>query len=464
MAGAPSAESSKHHRLGSVFRHKPFAWVWAGALLSNIGNWMENSAQNWAVAAHIYDDPGRAAFLVELLNFADFIPAFFLVLAAGVITDRVNIRRYLLMLQCAACVIGMGLAVVAYLGYASPWVVIAFTFAEGVIWALNGPPWQAVVPHLVPRAELVNAIAANAAQFNLARLIGPFLAGMVILHFGIAAAFAINACTFVPVIVALSQLPDRPHGKPMPRGKWSVDLTSALRIVAAHAGMRRLSMMQGLFVLLSAPVQGLLAVFVAQQMSGDSRLYGAMLGGIGAGALIGSFVIGRVPRYYPRHHLIPLSMLMSSLFMLGFSFVHSPWIGFPVLMGMGFFWMLSMNSSNAANQLLASDENRGRVLSVMLLCNIGTIPIGHLVAAGLTQLMTPPWVMRSMVMPLVLVMIFFLLKREPAIDSMERRGKREETWLQAIWEAITAQSHRPIAVPIRKEIADAVPPDRAGGG
>src|SRR3982751_152984 len=116
----------------SVFRHRLFAYVWAGALLSNIGNWMENSAQNWAVAAHKYEDPNRAAFMVELLNFADFIPAFFLVLLAGVITDRVDVKRYLLWLQAIACVLGAALAGAAYLGWATPWVVIAFTFAEGI--------------------------------------------------------------------------------------------------------------------------------------------------------------------------------------------------------------------------------------------------------------------------------------------------------------------------------------------
>src|ERR1039457_6630569 len=101
----------------SIFRHKLFTIIWAGAFISNVGNWMENSAQNWAVAAAHYSKPGQSAFMTEVLNFADFVPALFLVLLAGVITDRVNLKRYLLWLQCLACLLGAGLAVAAYRGW-----------------------------------------------------------------------------------------------------------------------------------------------------------------------------------------------------------------------------------------------------------------------------------------------------------------------------------------------------------
>jgi MFS family permease len=423
--------------------------------LSNVGNWMENSAQNWAVAAAPYAHAGDSAFMSELLNFADFVPALFLVLLAGVITDRVNLKKYLLWLQGLACVLGLGLALAAYAGWASPWVVIAFTFAEGIVWALNGPPWQTVVPHLVPREDLPRAIAANAAQFNLARLTGPFLAGMVILHAGLAAAFFINAASFVPVIWALAQLPPQEKRKVMPReGSLLKELGSGIRIVAGNRGLRRLSIMLACFMFLAAPVQGLLAVYVQQVMGGDSRTYGMMLGGIGAGAMLGALTIGKVPAYYPRHHLIPLAMCLACSCMLLFTLATAEWMGLPVLVGVGFFWMLSLNSANAANQLLATDESRGRVLSVMLLCNQGFMPLGHLFAAGLTRWLSPQWVIRSMVGTLLVVTVAFLMKREPAIDAMERRGPRKEEgfWMK-VWEAVTAQSHRPVPEGLREEIA-----------
>ncbi|HVT83485.1 MAG TPA: MFS transporter, partial [Phycisphaerae bacterium] len=319
--------------------------------------------------------------------------------------------------------------------------------------------------HLVPRAELPRAIAANSAQFNLARLIGPFLAGLIITHAGLAAAFFVNAASFIPVIFALTRLPPQPPRRKMKsEGSLLRDVGSGVRIVWAHKGLRRLSIMLVIYMFLSAPMQGLLAVNVQQSLGGDSRLYGIMLGGIGFGALMGALVIGKVPDHYPRHHLIPLAMCFACAFMLVFSLATTAWLAWPIIVCVGFFWMLSLNSANAANQLLATDENRGRVLSVMLLCNQGFMPLGHLFAAFLTKWMSPQWVLRSMVSGLLVVMIYFLMKREPAIDAMTPRPPRAEGMWQAVWEAVTAQSHRPVPAGVQEEIAEEKSPDESRMG
>jgi MFS family permease len=442
--------------LRSLFGHRTFALVWAGAFISNIGNWMENSAQNWAVVAQT-GDANQKAFLSEILNFADLGPALLLVLLAGVIADRVDNKRLLLILQGLACLFGAGLAVAAYCHVASPWVVIAFTFAEGIIWALNGPPWMSVVPRLVPRQQLATAIAANSAQFNLARLIGPPIAGLVIARWGIEGAFTINAITFVPVFWALYRLPPDPVGRNRIKSRplWS-EIGTGLTIVRRHAGLRRLSLMLIAFMFLAAPLQGLLAVYVEQTLKGSPSLYGILLGAIGGGAFLGALTISRVPAYYPRHHLIPLAMLIASLGILAFTFTRNPYACFGILLFVGYFWMLSLNSSNAANQLLATDENRNRVMSVMLLCNQGGAPLGHLFAAALTHLMSPQNVIRVMVSILVVATVYFLMRREPAIDSMEARPPAPGIW-NAIVEAITAQSHRAIPEPVREKLAQSPP-------
>jgi len=119
-----------------------------------------------------------------------------LALIAGVISDRVNRKVWIIILQSTACVLGAGLAAAAYFGKATPWVVILFTFLEGIIWALNGPVIMAVVPSLIPRAELDRALALNSVQFNMARLCGPMLAAVLIGAFGMVAAFTFNALTF----------------------------------------------------------------------------------------------------------------------------------------------------------------------------------------------------------------------------------------------------------------------------
>src|SRR6266567_3470844 len=185
-----------------VLRHRPFLIFWIGACVSNIGNWTENAAQSWAVTTQTVGNPHQG-LLVEVLQFADFCPVLLLALLAGVISDRVNRKVWLIILQSLACALGAGLAVAAFLSRATPWVVITFTFLEGIVWALNGPVFLAVVPSLVPRAELDRAIALNSVQFNMARLSGPMLAAALIGTLGVAGAFTFNACTFLPLLIAL---------------------------------------------------------------------------------------------------------------------------------------------------------------------------------------------------------------------------------------------------------------------
>jgi MFS family permease len=229
--------------------------------------------------------------------------------------------------------------------------------------------------------------------------------------------------------------------------------------------LRRLAIMLAAFTFLAAPVQGLLAVYVQEIMHGDSRLYGTMLGAIGLGALCGALIIGKIPAYYPRHHLIPLAMAIGSCFILAFTLSAVPWVCFAALVGVGFFWMLSINSSNAAAQLLAGDENRGRIMSVILLCIQGFMPLGHLFASALAHFVGPAWIIRGMVSVLLVIALGFLIKREPAIDAMEKRGTKL-TWYQGLWEALTAQSHRPVPAVVRTELADesATMPDTPRNG
>src|SRR3954462_8662853 len=136
MANRSVLSSSAIGRTLGVFRHKPFLLFWLGAFISNTGNWTENAAQSWAVTNQTRGTTYQG-MMVETLQFADFCPVLLLALFAGVIADRVNRKIWLIILQSSACLLGAGLAIAAFFGKASPWVVIAFTFLEGIIWALN---------------------------------------------------------------------------------------------------------------------------------------------------------------------------------------------------------------------------------------------------------------------------------------------------------------------------------------
>ncbi len=417
-----------------VFRHRPFLIFWVGACISNIGNWTENAAQSWAVTSQTIGNPHQA-LLVEILQFADFCPVLLLALLAGVISDRVNRKVWLITLQALACALGAGLAVAAFLGRATPWVVISFTFLEGIVWALNGPVFLAVVPSLVPRAELDRALALNSVQFNIARLCGPMLAAALIGAIGVAGAFTFNACTFLPLLIAL-------FARPKTASIYD-DIREGLKFVWTSPGTRRLTIMGVSFMFLAAPLQGLLPVFAQSVLKGGPTLFGLMLSAIGLGSILGAFLLSCIPSYYPRHHLIPLAMCGFAVIGLLFSLATTPAISLIILVASGTFWLLSLNPSNTANQLLATDANRGRVLSIMLLAQQGGTPLGHLFAGFLTHYMSPPWVLRLMLGALLVVTVVFLFVREPAIDNLPRRNLGKRTFRGTIWEAVTAHSHHP---------------------
>jgi MFS family permease len=439
-----------------VLRHRRYLIFWIGALVSNTGNWTENAAQSWAVTTQTVGS-SHQGLMVEILQFADFCPVLLLALLAGVISDRVNRKIWVIILQGTACALGAGLAVAAFLGKATPWVVILFTFLEGIVWALNGPAIMAIVPSLIPRAELDRALALNSVQFNMARLCGPMLAAGVIASVGIAGAFTFNAFTFIPLLIALFvSIPQASAPAKTKTNSISHDIREGLKFVWTHPGTRRLTIMSLIFMFLTAPVQGLLPVFAQSVLKGGPGLFGLMLSAIGLGSIVGAFVLSSIPSYYPRHHLIPLSMCTFAAVGLLFSFSKVPILSIGILVVCGTFWLLSLNPSNTANQLLATDANRGRVLSVMLLAQQGGMPLGHLCAGVLTHYMSPPWVLRVMLGTLLVIMSVFVFVREPAIDNMTRRPLGKLSLRATIWEAITAHSHHPdypaeIAVRPRKE-------------
>jgi MFS family permease len=444
MSDNPNAAS--HSAIGralGVFRHRPFLIFWIGACISNTGNWTENAAQSWAVTSQTIGNPHQG-LLVEILQFADFCPVLLLALVAGVISDRVNRKVWLIILQSVACALGAGLAVAAFLGRATPWVVIAFTFLEGIVWALNGPVFLSAVPSLVPRAELDRALALNSVQFNMARLCGPMLAAALIGGVGVAGAFTFNAFTFLPLLLALLvAIPNAPAPARPKNVSIYDDIREGLKFVWTSPGTRRLTIMGVIFMFLAAPLQGLLPVFAQSVLKGGPALFGLMLSAIGLGSILGAFLLSWIPSYYPRHHLIPLAMCAFAAVGLLFSLSTTPALSLIILVASGTCWLLSLNPSNTANQLLATDANRGRVLSVMLLAQQGGMPLGHLLAGFLTHYMSPPWVLRLMLGTLLVATVAFLFVREPAIDTMPRRNLGRLTLWGTIWEAISASSHRP---------------------
>ncbi len=398
----------------AVLRHGPFRWIWLGSLTSNVGNWMETVAQAWLVQRQT-----QSPFLVELLSAAEFIPVALLALPAGALADRHDRRKLLLLGQTAMMIMAAVLAGLTHLGYATPAVIITLAFLEGASWASVMPAWQALVPALVPREELPSAIALNSAQFNAARLLGPMIAGALLAQ----------------------PLRDAPTRAGVLHKQGGV--REALSWTMRRPGPRRILLGLFMFALLAAPVQGLLPVYADQLLHVGAHGYGALLSCLGAGAIAGALTLARLPRAYPRHHLIPLSMLgfaiCAMLYASSNSFALS---GFALVVG-GVFWVWSLASSNTAMQLLVPDELRGRGMSVLALANTGALPLGHLLGGTLAHWTGARAATVLTSAGLACFALWSAWAREPAIDAMEGPFPPRPPGLRAaLWEAFTAASHR----------------------
>jgi MFS family permease len=420
----------------SVLRHRAFRWIWAASLLSNVGNWMEAVGQSWVVQQQT-----ASPLMVELLAASEFVPHALLLLIAGALADRYDRRKLLLAGQSAMMVLGALLAVTAHLGHATPWVVIFIAFAEGAAWASVMPAWQAVVPSLVPRDELPSAIALNSAQFNTARLLGPMLAGFLLTAASAAVVFDINALSFLGIVFVLA-LVRLPSASSASAAQVGAGIGPSLRWAVHEKGPRRLIVGLLAFSLLTAPVQGLLPTMADQVLRVGAHGYGTLLSCLGAGAITGALTLARLPRSYPRHHLIPLSMLGFALCALIYGSARSAFAAGASLAVGGVFWVWALASSSTAMQLLVPENLRGRAMSVLALATTGPLPLGHLLGGWLANSFGAR---NGILFPCAALAMFSAWStwaRVPEIDSMELPPPLPRGFRAALWEALTAASHR----------------------
>jgi MFS family permease len=403
---------------------------------------MEAVGQSWLVQQQT-----GSPFMVELLAASEFMPHAVLMLAAGWLADHYDRRKLLLAGQSTMMVLGAVLAAAAHLGWATPWVIIGISFAEGAAWASVTPSWQALIPAVVPRTELPAAIALNSAQFNSARLIGPMLAGALLSAVSPAIVFDINVVSFIGIVVVLAvvRVPKAELAAAHTSGgelKHSGGITPALRWALHERGPRRIILGVFAFALLAAPVQGLLPAMADEVLHVGAHGYGILLSCLGAGAVFGALTLARLPRTYPRHHLIPLSMLAFALCAMVYGSSRWPLISGAALAVGGVFWVWSLASSSTAMQLLVPENLRGRAMSVLALATTGPLPVGHLLGGTVAHGLG----IRAGVLVSCGVLAAFASwtawAREPGIDAMELPPPPPRGFRAALWEALTAASHR----------------------
>jgi len=248
------------------------------------------------------------------------------------------------------------------------------------------PAWQVLTPRLVPREELTEAMVLNGLQFNLARIVGPALAGamMTYLPGGATSVFVFNTLSFIWVILVIARTPDAPAPQERAESFWS-QTREAFLFVIRDKGTRAAMLASVVFGLLGTPAQRMLPVFVQEVLHSNEGTFGLLTAVMGGGAVFGVLVLRALPRWYPKHHMIPLSILACAVAVVVFAASRWLWLTGAAIFVVGIFWLWTFNMAYAAIQLLAPERMRGRVLAIANVAVFGAMPLGALVAGYLGE-------------------------------------------------------------------------------
>lgn len=365
---------------GALRRHPNFRLYWGGALCSNIGTWMQTLAQSWLV----YQLTG-SALLLGTVTFLQGLPSLLLALVGGVLTDRLERRRLMLVTQAAQMVLALVLAGLTLAGVVRVWQILTIAFLSGLVNAINTPVRQGIIADLVPRDDLQNAIAINAAQFQTSQFIGPAIAGLVVARLGAGWAFLANGLSFLAVIVSLLRLRLPPWTPPRKVSLWR-SMTEGIAFVARHEVLGLLFLIAAVPSLLARPAQqALLPVFAAAVLNVGAPGLGWLMGASGAGALAGALLVASLGAFRRRGLLQLGAAAGYGLALVLFAASRRMELSLALLF-IGSAGSMVANSLNQTFlQSLAPDEMRGRVLGVLTLTTFGLMPLGGLLAGAAAE-------------------------------------------------------------------------------
>ena len=376
--------------------------MWFGACMSSIGTWMQIVAQGWLIYRL-----SHSAFLLALDQFLGGIPIFLFSLIGGVIADRAERRKILLVSQYIQMACATTLTVLIVTGHIHVWHMLCLSFVAGLAQAFGGPAYQALIPTLVDREDMPNAIALNSIQFNTAVTVGPALAGQALAKLGESWCFGLNALSFLAPIVSLSIITARYLPEKTTDSIFG-SLKQGIKFVRQQASMEALIVLAFCMTALSMPLRTYIPVFVKDIFHRGPETYGNLLSLMGIGSICGSLTVAWLGNTRHKGRIA-----LSTLITLGAGiaiFSLSRWLplNYTMLVLVGASMMTVFATVTSLVQLITTNEMRGRVMSVYNCAFRGGMPMGNLLSGWLVPMFTAPLVLSVNGVLLVMVALYFL--------------------------------------------------------
>jgi MFS family permease len=396
-------------RVKTIFRslqYRNYKLFFSGQSVSLIGTWMQRIAMPWLV----YHMTG-SALLLGVVGFAGQIPAFLLSPVAGVITDRWDRYRVLLVTQIISMVQAAVLAWLCLTGLIQIWEIIVLSVILGCVNAFDVPARHSFVIDMVEKKEhLGNAIALNSLMFNGARLIGPSIAGVMLAATGEGVCFLINAISYIFVIISLLMMRLKTKESRKSETYILAELKEGFRYTFGFAPIKHLLILLSISSLMGMSYSVLMPVFAKEILHGGSHTYGFLMGAAGLGALTGALFLASRKSVLKLGTIVPVSALIFGAGLIGLSFSRFFPLSLMLMIFIGLGMMMQAASSNTILQTITDDDKRGRVMSFYTMAIMGTAPFGSLMAGSLAKVIGAPWTIFFGGISSIIGALFFLRK------------------------------------------------------
>jgi MFS family permease len=379
---ADQAVASPPARVLAALHHPLFRRYSTGVLLSLIGNWVEAAAYGYVVLLL-----GGSAATLGLIGFLNTIPNLLFALPAGALADRYDRRKLLLVFQSLNMALAAVLAATWATGTLTLGLLAVLAVLGGILGTLSFAPFQAMLAATVPKRDLESAVAINSLSLQVARFIGPALAGFLLAAAGPTWVFGVNAVSFVAVLGMLAVLPSSRGGG---RGAVGGAISEAFRYVRGQrslASMMVLMLVAGLFG--TPPVAFMIPAIVRYNLDGGAGTLGAVMAAIGLGSLLGAIALLRLSSRPNKGEPLLVGFLVTGAALAGIGASTSTWLSLGLAFVGGFAGVLFVGLSTVVVQAMSTDEMRARALAIWAASFVGMLPFGALVTAGLAALIGP---------------------------------------------------------------------------
>ena len=353
------------------FKHETFRTIWIASLSSNFGSLIQAVGAAWMMTTI-----SNSVDMVALVQASTALPIMLFSLVSGALADNFNRRRVMLVAQSFMLGVSVLLTIFAYFSLITPWLLLTFTFLLGCGTALNNPSWQASVGDMVPRENLPEAVALNSMGFNLTRSVGPAIGGLIVAVAGAAAAFAVNAVSYLPLIFALLRWQPQYPPNPLPREALGRAVSAGLRYVAMSPNIGKVVFRGFVFGFSASAVLALLPLVARDLVGGGPLVYGTMLGSFGIGAIGGALLSARLREFLTSEAIVRIAFAGFAVSATIAALSPSAWTTNAGLLSAGACWVLALSLFNVTVQLSTPRWVVGRALSLYQTTTFGGIAGG----------------------------------------------------------------------------------------